>query len=229
MLYSHLFSQISCAPGWAGLQNRHTHLVAEKMFSDVANEKCHQKNQITILSEGASHRWGQPGLYLSIAQAWIWGGWHVLELALQNMKCSGWHLCNCRTKFWAVERTCSKGYTVIMQKPNWWVFKQSDFWFQQPIILESIIIVANFQNVLSYYFRWKVFTKSMKNIAIVKSAPMSMHFPLYHLHSAILLKPSKCLKAAAADSGVRVCRRKGDSYQSSFFSPSKQASRLCGI
>ena len=41
--------------------------------------------------------------------------------------------------------------------------------------------------------------------------------------SANLLKPSKCLKAAAADGVVvRVCRRKGDSHQSSFLQPSKQ-------
>ena len=65
---SHLFWQISCAPGWASLRNPHTHLVAETMLSIGAVEDQ------------------RDSCYLSCAQARIGGGWHgpVLALSLQK-------------------------------------------------------------------------------------------------------------------------------------------------
>ena len=60
---SHLFWQISCAPGWASLRNPHTHLVAETMLSIRAVEDQ------------------RDSCYLSCAQARIGGGWHGQDCA----------------------------------------------------------------------------------------------------------------------------------------------------
>ena len=100
---SHLFWQISCAPGWASLRNPHTHLVAETMLSIRAVEDQ------------------RDSCYLSCAQAGIGGGWHGPVLALSLCKRGRFWKCgisNFLSCPWCPEEgTLSRGSTRSSQNP----------------------------------------------------------------------------------------------------------------